>query len=149
MKYYKIIILSTALLINSGITYAGEKPQHGHHGSLSEKRIEKMQKQLDLNSDQVTQLKGISERYKNDKKSLSSAKKGMKALHKLDPNASDYETQLQKLADQQAQNSKTRVLYFGHLRADIYKVLTPEQQQKMQKQMKKKMKNKNRNNKDQ
>ncbi len=130
----KLLIAVTALVFASSQLYAGDK----NHGKLSEKRIEKMQQQLDLTDGQVTQLQAIADKYKQQKKDRQSHKKTMKALHKLDPNSADYEQKLQQAANEAAENTKARVLHLGHRRADIQKVLTTEQQNKMKALMKQK-----------
>ena len=137
MKFMKLFVAVTALVFASSQLYAGDK-NHGHHGKLSEKRIEKMQQQLDLTDAQVTQLQAIADKYKQQKKDRQSHKKAMKALHKLDPSSADYEQKLQQAANKAAENTKARVLHMGHRRADIQQVLTPVQQNKMKGLMKQK-----------
>ncbi|NRB41709.1 MAG: Spy/CpxP family protein refolding chaperone [Pseudomonadales bacterium] len=114
--------------------------QQGHHAKLSDKRIEKMQKKLDLNEQQVSELKVIAKQYPADKK--HSRKQAFKGFQQLDPNGKNYQQKLTAFADQRAAEVKAKILRHGNMRADIYKVLTSDQQQKMQQWMKKKHKNK-------
>ncbi len=133
MKMLKIIIAVLILSMGSNAVFSNNKHWNG---ALTELRIEKMQRNLDLNNKQVDKLQSISKKYSQGT-TFRSMKKTLKSLYKLNPNSKGYKKQLKMLADNEAESVKAKVLSVGGMRAEIYKVLTLGQQKKMQSRMKK------------
>lgn len=98
-----------------------------------EQRLEHMVKKLDLTEQQKQELSGIQEA---NKASMRKAMESRKALHQammaLDPSAPDYQKKLKSLADKAAQQARAMVRNKGEQKAELYAVLTPEQEKKFE-----------------
>ena len=137
MKKQLMIATVTAALLSAPVAFAGKQCKGHGHGDWSEKKIEKMQENLQLTDQQVTDIKAINKKYKDsDGKALRQAKKqSHKSFKMLNPSDANYQQQVNKLADEQANSARARVLLQGKIKADIYKVLTAEQQRLMREKM--------------
>lgn len=118
-------------LLALGGTPAMAAPQGGHGWSHHEGEHSKMFKQLDLTAQQKEQVKGIV------KKSFASGKEEWRALRKqretfmaMKPTDSGYQAAAQSLADAEGKAASARVERMANVRAQIYGVLTPQQQAK-------------------
>lgn len=142
LKQQLVIVMLVSGLSVAGATMAGGKHEHGDaaHGGKHKDRVAMLQKKLDLSDEQAAKIKLLRQEHKEDMKQGNGRNAVKKAIAKLDPNDSDYQKKLDKLADETASKAKYRVLKKGEMKAEMYKILTPEQQNKMEKLQQKRMK---------
>jgi len=137
MNKMKMILGASVLalfgLATQGMAYDGGKHDgmrdgDRNHGEPSiEKRIEHMQKSLDLSDMQVEKIKAIFQAHdgiKGDKH------EGKRAIWKLDPNAADYDQRVNELAEQEGQRVTRFIKEKAAVRKEIATVLTLEQREK-------------------
>ncbi|MCW8887102.1 MAG: Spy/CpxP family protein refolding chaperone [Motiliproteus sp.] len=147
----KLIITTTALALavagttavavgsNYGDRYCdkddrmGSKGRYSEHsqrgGMMGAKMLQKLDWALELSAEQRDQIRDI---MKDRQAEMTGKRDQMMSLRQsmknLDPNTADYQTQVNKLAQQQADAARERVLGHAETYAAIHGVLTPEQQ---------------------
>ncbi len=95
--------------------------------------VERMIKHLSLDETQQASVRQILEQRADQRQTMREQRKTlMRKAQALDPNARDYATQSQTLADEAAQLAREKVLTILQVKAELAQVLTPEQMQKMQ-----------------
>jgi len=126
-------ILALFGLATQGMAYDGGK-QDGmrdgdkNHGKPSiEKRVEHMQKSLNLSDVQAQKIKAIFQAHEGGK---GGKREGKHAMWNLDPSAADYDQQVNALAEQQGQRLTRSIKERAAVRKEIAAVLTPEQREK-------------------
>lgn len=116
---------------------------HGDHHQKQEhrgfKRFEKMADHLDFSDAQEQQLEEIVTAAKSQIGEMN-RKDMMKQMMTLDPESSDYESQVAAAADQIAEKVKSRIVTMAEVRKQVHAILTDEQKLEMQRLMKKRMK---------
>ena len=97
-----------------------------------ERRVERMAKYLNLSATQKQQVKSLMEA---NKATMQPLREQMRSLHQslrqLDPASSSFLSQLNSLADQQADLARRMTVARGQNRQQIFNLLTPDQQTKM------------------
>lgn len=145
MKKTLIALLATASLTMGAYAIAGDTKdaicpdslhhnmegkgyKHGHHGNKGghERLLKRMTKQLDLSETQVAAIKALHEQTKSDKP--KHARKD--GIMQLDPGAADYTAKVAEIAAAKAANVEQMIIARGKLHAQVFAVLTPEQQEK-------------------
>lgn len=107
-----------------GGTYKGEH--------RSERRLEQMQRYLELSDAQAAQLKTLFEQHKSEKEEGASPKALHQAMRDLDPTDSDYQNKVNKLIENAQKQMAERMQARATLRQQVYQLLTPEQRSKME-----------------
>lgn len=131
MKTRKMIVsvLAASLVAGtSALAYAGQK-ENCSAADRADKRVERMTKHLELNEAQTASVKALFADQAAQRP--EQPRKGMKGLAQLDPNAADYNEQVQaRIADMQQQLAE-RVERRANFKAELYAILTPEQEEKL------------------
>lgn len=107
--------------------------EHGKHssgrGMMSAKMLQKLDWALELSSEQRDQMRTLMKDRHDSKGDPRDEMMGLRQRMKdLDPADADYQEQVNTLAQQQAEAVRQRVLEHAGTYADIYAILTPEQQ---------------------
>lgn len=116
-------LLTSAIGLAALVHADGYKHHHRGHGEIAAK--------LELTEAQTTEFNAIHEQMRD-------AAPGpvkhlvMKEMMALNPADADYQTQLDALAEQKAQEVRHAVLTLGQAHAKVYDLLTPEQREKAQ-----------------
>ena len=145
MKRSIIAIAASVLLATSMSTFACEgKHDHKRGGFYNLDRLDRV---LDLSDSQRAQLETLKEQGKQQRREAFKTKRKHN-LMAMDPSSADYQTQVQALAEHNAEMAKERTLKMAEFRSQVHAILTPEQReilkQKMEKRrdkMEKRMKN--------
>lgn len=134
MKQFILGSLFSAALVFAAVGHTGPWHGKGHHGP------QRMAEQLDLSEEQQVQFEAIHEQLQEqaNKRMLRFA---MKGLMNLDPESTEYNNQVQQLAEQQADALRQAVITAGEAHAKVYALLTPEQREKA-KELKSQMRDK-------
>lgn len=126
-----LAIATTALIAGAGSTFArghGHGSQH-HRGA----QMQHMLAGVDATDAQRAQIKSILESNRESMKTSWTQRAAAKrALGKLDPMASNYESEVSRLADQLAEATRQSTLERAAIRSQVAAVLTPEQRATMQ-----------------
>lgn len=132
MTMISVLGLGTALSLGMAAT-AGAFP--GEFGG-KQQRYERMADKLDLNDEQRQQLKQIHRKARPQKLELKDAMQdNREALRKLDPESSQFDTQVAELARQQGELVTQKIIQHNQVRASVFAILTAEQRE-MAKKMK-------------
>lgn len=98
---------------------------------MQQRMLKKLDKQLSLSDEQKQQ---IGELMAKNRSGMQKPKQSMKQfrsqMHELDPAASDYQAQVEVLAKQQADLISQKIVERANQHAEMFALLTPEQQQK-------------------
>lgn len=131
MKARKMIVsvLAASLVAGgSALAYAGQN-EGCSTGDRADKRVARMAQHLELDEAQTTSLKELF--AKRAEQRPEHPRQPMKGLAQLDPNAADYNEQVKaQIADMQ-QKLAERVQSRADFKAELYAILTPEQEQKL------------------
>ena len=101
-----------------------------HRGGGSDRHMQRMADELNLNDEQRQQLKQIHSEAKGGKQAMRDAMRDIReSLHKLDPSASDYNAQVEKLAVEKGELVKRITVHRSQVRAQVHAILTPEQRE--------------------
>lgn len=146
----KVIAASLALVLAGGAAYAVAssdgcregrgiwgKDNHskyekhsGGKGMMSARMLEKLDWELELSGEQRDQIRSLmKDKYDAKGDQRQQMKDLRQSMKDLDPASPGYKSEVSKLADQQADAVRQRVLDHAGTYADIYGILTPEQQQ--------------------
>lgn len=124
-----LAITTTALIAGAGSTFARGHGFHHHRGA----QMQHMLAGVDATDAQRAQIKSILESNRasmqTDWKQLASAKRALRAL---DPMASNYNSEVSRLADQLAEATRQSTLERAAIRSQVAAVLTPEQRATLQ-----------------
>lgn len=124
MKKLILAIACTALIGGAGATFAQGQGPHHQRGEY----MQHMLSGIDATDAQRQQIKSILEGNRtsmtSDREQLASAKKALRAL---DPMASNYKSEVSRLADQIAEATRQKTIDGAAVRAQVAAVLTPEQ----------------------
>lgn len=120
-----LLITSLLMFASTGAWAFGSKHESGDGDG---RHLAKMTQKLNLTSEQQDKIKALMVDSKPEKK--SDRKSFKKELMQLNPDDSDYNSQLEALADKKALQVKEGIIKRGQMRAEIYKILTPEQKVK-------------------
>lgn len=129
-KWLAASVAGLMILFSIGV-FACDGPMRDGPMREGHNRLGMMKEQLQLTDAQEEQIRKIFEKYRNDDDRPEPGH-FMQDMQALDPAADNYQQQLEQLAGKQAEQMKARMVKQGQMRAEIYTVLTPEQQKKMQ-----------------
>ncbi len=125
MKKLILAITTTALLASAGVTLAqGHRHGQGHRGP----NIERMLDSIDATDAQRAQIKSIMQSNKAQAKlDFKQIAMTRRALRELDPTASNYNSEVSRLADDLAAATRQATIDRAAIRAQVASVLTAEQ----------------------
>ncbi len=125
----KLTHLVTAGLLSAliaGASFAGparDCHQGKHHGGHKDRLIQ----QLDLSAEQKTAIAELRAAQREQRKSQRQLNKSNNWLA-VTPDQANYEEQVQAYAKQKAAAVEAKILAESKMRAEVYALLTPEQQ---------------------
>lgn len=131
----KILLMTMMMLGISGMAFAGG-PHHdecmkgkGYHHGKHEKMLER---HLDLSEEQKASIQQIREEYRTQMKNQK-GDRGPRhgGFMELDPQAPNYQEQVQALAKQRAEAVEQKILLNAEKHAKIHAVLTEEQREEL------------------
>lgn len=145
MKTKQLLLtgLVTLAMGTGGIAYANSDNGYGygkHQGQKRtgmrnhspEQKVEKMAKRLGLSHNQKQQVQSLMTENKAKMQPLREKMRHLKSsLRNLDPSSYDFSSQLNNLADQQANLIRQITIAKGQNRQQLFTILSPEQQTKM------------------
>jgi len=111
-----------------GAGYWGEErgDRAGHYSEArGERMAEHLDRALDLTDAQKAQISALMDAHQQARGERGAMRGAMMAL---DPGSPDYEAKVAELAKQQSQAMAQRMMEGAKVHAEIYAVLTPEQQ---------------------
>jgi len=123
-----LIIAAVIILISSTAFAMGGRHDEGHQNMAFI-----MKKYLNLSESQQAEIEQLTaHKHKN----MHEIRKRMfKQIMALNPEAVDYNTQLQVMAESQAEEIKQTIIKKGQLRAEIHALLNEEQKLKLKEVM--------------
>lgn len=129
MKKLILALTTTALLAGAGTTLARGHGPHQHRGA----QMSHMLSSVDATDAQRAQIKTIMESNKTQAKAdMKQVGETRRALRELDPMASNYNSEVARLADQLADATRQATIDKAAIRAQVAAVLTPEQRATLQ-----------------
>jgi Spy/CpxP family protein refolding chaperone len=115
-----------------GSEHRMEHKQHRGAGGF----MKHLGKELEMTSEQREQVRNLMEqRHDSLQKTRSQLHETRKLLWQLDPGSDSYQADVAQLAQQKGALMGSMVQYHGQLKADIYALLSPEQQQTFKQQI--------------
>ncbi|MBS9779884.1 MAG: Spy/CpxP family protein refolding chaperone [Moraxellaceae bacterium] len=135
-------VLATGMAMTTGTAFAGGQQGHknaqfGKHGGMHMQM--RIYKKIGLTKQQKQQIKAILEKEKPNRAEMRKQRKAHRqAQQQLIQSATLNEYELNKLAEQTAQQVKQRFIKRIRLQNQIWQILTPEQRQKVIKRQNKK-----------
>lgn len=133
--------IAAAIITASGLGMTAAAYAKGGHDHM-ERKMEHLAGKLNLSEEQTVQLREQMQNKRDGMKEQKQARKAIrKQLMQLDPNAPDYQTQLDSLVLQAQEQTKSMILSKAEQQQKLYDILTPEQEQKFA-EMKSKMEGK-------
>ncbi len=140
-----VLVAGTTLALAGGKGYncdreQGEwgKQRHGggygdHAGGkgsmMGPRMLQMLDWELELSDQQRDQIRELMKAHQDSMAGQRSHMQLHRAMRELDPASADYQQQVKELAEQQAAAISQRMVAHAQTYADIYAVLTPEQQQ--------------------
>ncbi|VUD40946.1 hypothetical protein TDB9533_00386 [Thalassocella blandensis] len=128
-------IAASVLILGSASAMACDGGKRDHRGG-GFFNLEKLDRVLELTDAQKSQLEAIKEQGKQDRRA-SMEDRHQKNMMSLDPSAADYQTQVQALADENAERAREKTMKMAEYRSQVYAVLTPEQRDLLKQKMEK------------
>lgn len=133
----KIFAGPTSLLIAGVLAFGGTaamacdgKGKHRHGGDP----LSKLERVLDLTDAQKEQLAALKEAKHESRKAMFAEKRENNFMQ-LDPNSATYQSDLEALAQRNADLAKAKTLQRAEFQAQVMSILTPEQQVVLQEKM--------------
>ena len=126
MKNLFCAVAASVCLIGAGTAVAGDRHHHKGGEWQGKKGVHLLEKKLDLSDEQKEQIQAIYEQAHE-----GHGARGHHDLMALDPEAADYHEQVQTLAQERARKLEQDIIARGNANAEIYAILTPEQQDKL------------------
>lgn len=126
MKKLFCAVAASVCLIGAGTAVAGDRHHHKGGEWQGKKSAHLLEKKLDLSDEQKEQIQAIYEQAHE-----GHGVRGHHGLMALDPEAADYHEQVQTLAQERARKLEQDIIARGNAHAEIYAILTPEQQDKL------------------
>jgi protein CpxP len=124
-KFIAGITAAVITVAGLGVTAAYAKGNYDH----AEKRMEHLAEKLNLTEAQETQLRAEMKEKQASMQDQRQARKDLrKQLMQLDPNATNYETQLNSLVLQAQEQAKASIIAKAEQQEALFEVLTPEQE---------------------
>lgn len=110
----------------------GEGYKSGHYKKGMEHRLQRMSRHLDLSEEQVSKVKGIFKKYREQLSSLKEDKRNIrKELHeKMHADKQDM-SEIEKLARKQGELKTQKILVKAKMKSEIGAILTDTQREKM------------------
>lgn len=122
-------VLATTLLIGTLSLSLNTLAWDNMHSKPKHKKLDHIAQELELTTEQKEQFKAIHQQIDQTRKS-GGGHKVMHELMALDPSASEYTEEVEKIATQKAENTRLRIMEMAQIRAQIHEILTPEQREK-------------------
>jgi len=120
-KLFPTTLLAIALTTSAASTFAGRGDCGGPNRGMHKPMLEKI---LTLSDEQKSAIADIRATYDTDDKPRAWLGDQMRDL---DPEAADYQQQLDQIAEQAATNTRERILQRAEVHAQIQAVLTEDQ----------------------
>lgn len=139
-KWIAVFCLALSGLASSLVIAEGSGGHHGMRGAFgdSERMVEHMTRQLDLDDTQAQSVRNIVDAAAPEMTSLRErTRENHEQIRALDSNQADYDAALANLARTSGELATEATLLHGRLRAELNAVLTAEQQQKLAEKMSK------------
>lgn len=130
MKKLFCAVAASVCLIGAGSAMAGDRHHHKGGEWKGKSGSHLLEKKLDLTDEQKEQIQAIYQARKESARE-GHGERGSRGLMALDPQAADYHEQVQTLAKESAHKLEQRIIARGNTHAEIYAVLTPEQQEEL------------------
>jgi len=130
MKKLIITLFTISAMGIATMAYAYGSHKHGNHGQKQDMMFTMMEKMLDLSEQQVDEISQIRKQMKASR-APNARKPSMHQIMSLNPNAPDYDQQVSEIAAARAEHAKAMTIKKANMHAEIYRVLTPEQQSKL------------------
>lgn len=128
----KFIAGITAAVITAsglGLTVAHATDGERHKERRMEHRVEHLTKELKLTPEQQTELKAqMLSQHDGMKLKHQNRDTVFKQLMQLDPNAADYQTQLNSIVLEAQEQTKSMILEKADAQEKLFEILTPEQE---------------------
>ncbi len=130
MRTKLIAGIAAATLIAGSATFAYAQEQSNEQGHpRGGHMLERLTQELNLTEEQQASLREtMKENFSEMREGMGKYRSDRQAMAKLDPNAPDYQAQLDQLIANAQEAAKERVLMRAEHQKDIYALLTPEQQ---------------------
>ena len=114
-----------------GQMYGREQGKGMHNAEqMQEHRLDAMEQRLGLTETQRQQVGALMERNPQQMSEKHAQMQAFRSqVHSLDPAAADYQDQVAALAKQKTEQMSQQIMERARLHAEIYALLTPEQQQ--------------------
>ena len=96
-----------------------------HKAKHAKKHLKRMAKALDLSYDQIEAIKALHEQARAERPERS---QGL-SINQLNPFAADYSESIANIAAQKAAAVESAILKRAELHAQVFAILTPEQQE--------------------
>jgi Spy/CpxP family protein refolding chaperone len=125
------LIAGSLVLGSSVAVFAGQKgncDRDSRQEQRAEKRLERMTEKLALTPDQQAAIKTLWQQQTRPERSAM-ARNGLQGL---DPNADNYDRQVQQHIEQAQQQMAKHMQARADHKAALYDILTPEQEQKLE-----------------
>lgn len=131
MKARKMMVSALAVTLvagSSALVYAGQKGGDCA-ADRAERRVERLARELQLDAAQQASLRAL---FADQADRLQARQEPPHArLEGLDPNASDYQQQVQQQIARMQQQLAERMQARADFKASLYAILTPEQEQQL------------------
>lgn len=125
-----LVLLITLSITSQSLAYGLQHGGTKHGGPRHELNLVMLEHALALSEQQVSQIQAI-----RDKNRVPNQRQVKGNIHQkvmsLDPSSADYQTQVELIANQQAERVKQKVLRRAAIHAEVYTVLNSEQQDKL------------------
>ncbi|WP_421868590.1 Spy/CpxP family protein refolding chaperone [Motiliproteus sp.] len=97
---------------------------------MQQRMLDKLDRKLELTAEQREQISTLMAKKFDSMRDAYKDRGPMRdQWQALDPSAADYTEQVEKLAKERAQSMADRMMERAQYKADLYSILTPEQQQ--------------------
>lgn len=128
----KLPMLITAGLLSATLATASMAGPRGgcNQGADRSQAQDRLMSQLDLSAEQQSAIDALRNQQREQKKAQRDARKQRPQI-RATPDQADYEQQVQAYAKQKAAAVEAKILQKAKMKADIYALLTPQQQSKL------------------
>lgn len=131
MKKFISSVLLSACIASSALAGGHDGDKFRPHGPGDFMPLHKLAKVLDLSDEQKAELKALREEMRENRPERNPENSVPYQFKQLDPSASDYQQNVEQLADISAENARERFLKMAEMRVKIEAILSPEQVAKL------------------
>ena len=138
MKTVKLFCLLIVMIFLPSLSYSDDEAKQNNDcdkSHLSGKHfdgdhfLEKITEKLDLQTEQVSSIKGVIKQYKTEREERRHH--NMHGFLKLDPDNENYMEEVEKFAKEKAALVEAKIIRRAQMRVAIHGVLTAEQKEKI------------------